>query len=111
MFCSLHTHSLFCDGTCSLEEMARAAADAGLVLFGFSGHAPAVYDYAAMSDADAENYLVEIARLKKKFAGRLELYTGMENDALHPFDRSRLDYCIGSVHFIRDDAGVIHCIK
>ena len=66
MFCSLHTHSLFCDGTCSLEEMARAAADAGLVSFGFSGHAPAVYDYAAMSDADAENYLVEIARLKKK---------------------------------------------
>lgn len=111
MFCSLHTHSLFCDGTCSLEEMARAAADAGLVSFGFSGHAPAVYDYAAMSDADAENYLVEIARLKKKFAGRLELYTGMENDALHPFDRSRLDYCIGSVHFIRDDAGVIHCIE
>ena len=38
MFCSLHTHSLFCDGTCSLEEMARAAADAGLVSFSGCGH-------------------------------------------------------------------------
>lgn len=111
MLCSLHTHSVFCDGSCTLEEMARAAVRLGLSSFGFSGHAPAPYDGAAMAAGDAEPYLGEIARLKKLFSGTIELYAGMENDALHPFDRSRLDYCIGSVHYIRDDAGEIHCIE
>lgn len=111
MFCSLHTHSRFCDGACTLEEMARAAVHAGLSALGFSGHAPAPYDHAAMAADGAERYLAEIARLKEQFAGRIELYAGMENDALCPFDRTRLDYCIGSVHYIRDDRGDIHCIE
>lgn len=111
MLCSLHTHSVFCDGSCTLEEMARAAVRLGLDSFGFSGHAPAPYDRAAMAAEDAEKYLDEIARLKKLFSGAIELYAGMENDALHPFEPSRLDYCIGSVHYIRDDAGEIHCIE
>lgn len=111
MLCSLHTHSVFCDGSCTLEEMARAAIRQGLSSFGFSGHAPAPYDRAAMAAEDAQRYLDEIARLKKLFSGTIELYAGMENDALHPFERSRLDYCIGSVHYIRDDTGAIHCIE
>ena len=63
MPCSLHTHSLFCDGACSLEEMARAGVEAGLSSLGFSGHAPAPYDHAAMRPQDAGRYLAEIARL------------------------------------------------
>ena len=111
MPCSLHTHSLFCDGACSLEEMARAGVEAGLSSLGFSGHAPAPYDHAAMRPQDAGRYLAEIARLKERFAGQIELYAGMENDALHPFDRAQLDYCIGSVHYIRGGADSIYCIE
>lgn len=31
MFCSMHTHSLFCDGACPLEQMAEAGLRAGLL--------------------------------------------------------------------------------
>lgn len=109
MLCSLHTHSLLCDGQSTLEQMAEAATAQGLSALGFSGHAPAPYDHAAMRDPEA--YLREIARLKHAFSGRIALYAGMEIDALCPFDRSRLDYCIGSVHYIRDNRGIIHCIE
>ena len=38
-FCSVHTHSLLCDGKNTLEEMAAAAFAAGAAAFGEIGRA------------------------------------------------------------------------
>ena len=35
---NLHTHTLYCDGKDSVEEMVRAAIDKGFTTLGFSGH-------------------------------------------------------------------------
>ena len=39
-----HTHTTFCDGKNSAEEMTLAAINAGFVSLGFSGHSPMYYD-------------------------------------------------------------------
>ena len=38
MYSCVHTHSDFCDGKNTMEEMAEAAYRAGIRCFGFSGH-------------------------------------------------------------------------
>ena len=60
-----------------------------------------------------DDYVAEFRRLKEKYAGRIELYLGLEIDYLneesHPaaecFRRLPLDYRIGSVHLLYDDEG------
>ena len=61
-----------------------------------------------MSNSDMPEYIAEINRLREKYAGKLEIYVGLEIDFLDktynastPYFRTLpLDYCIGSVHFI-----------
>ena len=62
-----------------------------------------------------DDYLSEFRRLKEKYAGRIELYIGLEidylNDESNPsvarFRELPLDYRIGSVHLLYDDKGEI----
>lgn len=37
---NLHTHTTFCDGTNTAEEMIQAARELGMDSLGFSGHSP-----------------------------------------------------------------------
>lgn len=108
--CNLHTHSLFCDGENTLEEMVLAAIAAGLETIGLSGHSPAEYDSAAMPNRRAAEYLAEGRRLKAKYTGRIEVCVGMEIDTFSPFDRSQLDYCIGSAHYVASDGGQLFSV-
>ena len=70
---NLHSHSLFCDGKNSMEEMALAAIEKGLYCFGFSAHAPIPYDNDfALKYEEQDAYLQEARRLKEKYADRLK---------------------------------------
>lgn len=107
-----HTHSEFCDGSGSLEEIAEIAFDRGFGSLGFSSHAPWVYpnDWCLREDR-VDDYFLEIQRVKKLFKGRLTIYSGLEIDyvpehgglVFDPKD-SRLDYCLGSVHSLGCDS-------
>ena len=57
-FCSVHTHSICCDGKNTLTEMARAAYEAGAVSFGASGHShtPLPEDEGCVLPADMSAY-------------------------------------------------------
>jgi histidinol-phosphatase (PHP family) len=112
MFLSnLHTHSQFSDGDNTLEELTLAALEKGFVSLGFSEHAPSPYEKeVSMPLNRVEAYRQEFARLRQKCAGRIELYLGIELDALSPFDPTGLDYVIGSLHYVKDDEGGAHCI-
>lgn len=47
----------------------------------------------------------ELRALQKAYAGRLRIAVGMEADWFAPVnDRAALDYIIGSVHYLRDEA-------
>lgn len=98
--CSVHTHSLLCDGKCSLAEMARAAEAAGVRYFGASGHShtPAPQDEGEVLPADMTAYRSAVLALRERYAGRMEVLLGLEEDSCADVTPAGFDYWIGSVH-------------
>lgn len=105
----LHSHTQFCDGRATMEEMAEAACNAGMKHYGFSPHSPIIVESSCNMSRDSVGYyLKECQRLKELYAGRMNIYAGMEIDYLGPqwgpasdfFKALPLDYCIGSIHFV-----------
>ena len=91
-----HTHSTFCDGRSTPEEIVLKAIGLGFEHLGFSGHV----DVDPVMDVPA--YLAEIARLQEKYRDRIDILRGGELDNLYP-DRSPagFEYLIGSAHHMR----------
>ena len=98
---NLHTHTIYCDGSDTPAEMLEAAMAKGFDSLGFSGHAPAPFDAAAMHRENYAAYLSEIRHLQEQHSGRFPVYLGIEEDldarVEHP---EQFDYIIGSVHFL-----------
>lgn len=106
---NFHTHTHFCDGRASMADMAEAACIAGIRYLGFSPHAPVCVDSPCnMATGRVEEYLDECNRLRAIYAGRMEIYAGMEIDFIDEscspasdwFRNLPLDFRIGSVHFV-----------
>ena len=97
--CNLHTHTTFCDGKHSAEEMVLAAIDAGLETLGFSGHSglPFPLDWC-MTEQKHQAYQQEVLRLQRVYADQLEILLGIEQDILTGKPAYSYDYVIGSVH-------------
>jgi histidinol-phosphatase (PHP family) len=49
---------------------------------------------------DWDGYLAEINRLKEQYKGKIQIYLGCEEDAFSLVDRSKVDYLIGSLHYV-----------
>ena len=107
-FTNYHTHSDFCDGVGEPEKYVEEAIKLGMQALGFSSHAP--LPFAApwcMKQDRLHEYAAAIRRLKKEYAGQIEVHLGLEIDYLPgvmgPFHEKyiplELDYRIGSVHF------------
>ena len=98
---NLHTHTVFDDGKNTPDEMARAALDAGLTSLGFSGHSILPYENDwSLTPERLPDYLSAVEETKAAYAGRLEIFSGLEWDGVSPQDRSGFDYIIGSLHHI-----------
>ena len=98
--CNLHTHSTFCDGKNTPEQVVTAAIEQGFDSVGFSSHGYTPYDLRYCMK-DTEGYRVEINRLKKEYAGKIQIYLGIEEDSRAPVNRSDFDYIIGSCHYFK----------
>lgn len=99
-YSNLHCHTIFSDGVNTPEEMILAALDSGMVTIGFSEHSttPGEMRYC-MRPSAVNAYKREIARLKEKYAGRIEVVLGLELDARSEIhDRADYDYVIGDIH-------------
>ena len=104
-----HTHSVFCDGNSTLEEVAKSAFDCGIKYLGFSSHSayPATTG-CEMHPENFQKYKATIEELKKQFSGKMEIFFGFEADYLPPlswpdysyYKNFNPDYLIGSVHFV-----------
>ena len=81
-FSSFHTHSTFCDGKNTPEELVLEAIRQGSLEIGFSSHAHM------------------ILRLKDKYSDRIKIFLGIEYDYFSDTDISDYDYIIGSAHYI-----------
>ena len=101
MKCNFHTHTNYCDGKDSPEELVKAALEKGFFALGFSSHSFTEMDKSfAMSASEAEKYRAEIADLKEKYKGEIELYCGIEQDYFSDEPTDAYDYVIGSVHYV-----------
>lgn len=96
-----HTHTCFCDGKNTPMEMAEAACKKGLKYLGFSGHAYLPPDDSWCMAPGAAAYRRAVAEAQEAFAGRMEVFCGVEQDLYSQGDGSDFDYAIGSVHLLR----------
>ena len=95
----LHMHSTFSDGKNTPEEMILAAIALGLDGVGLSEHSFTRMDDCGVSAESAPAYQAEMARLKAKYAGKIEVLCGLEQD-YYSDDVPGFDYVIGSVHWL-----------
>ena len=98
---NFHTHTTFCDGTSTPEEMVLQAIRLGFSQLGFSGHMdPDIH-------MDLPAYLKEIHALAAKYQDRIEILCGVELDALYDPSCARgAEYIIGSTHFLDVDSEI-----
>ena len=101
---NLHCHTNFDDGADSPEMMVRAAEKAGLASIGISLHCPIPGEEAwCCAVSNEEAFIAEMRRLRELYAGRLEVWCGLEYDL--DADRRTVppyDYIIGSCHMLSE---------
>lgn len=123
---NFHTHTKFCDGKNTAEEMVWAAIEKGFSVLGFSAHSvhpldPEFYSpfdsIWSLPKADFPSYVAEINRLKEKYAPKIKILLGFEADYFEAekiglalpskkaYAEFKPDFLIGSVHFINTPHG------
>ena len=98
-----HTHSRYVDGRDRPEDMVRQAIALGCEELGFSEHAYIPFDSCGMTPERTEDYKREIRALKEKYAGRIRILLGVEQDYYSPLPTDDYEYVIGSVHYLYKD--------
>ncbi len=105
---NFHTHTTFCDGRDTPEEMVLTAIDKGFTALGFSGHAYFVLDAEiTMTEEQQRLYRAEILRLKEKYKDQIEIHLGLEQDSWSPPISYPYEYVIASVHNLLKDG--VYC--
>ena len=99
---SVHVHTKLCDGKNTPEELALSAWKAGLKTLGFSGHSHTPHDIEyCMTNARTQLYRAQVAKLKERYAGKLDILCGLEWDLYSDDDPAAYDYWIGSTHYVK----------
>ncbi len=102
MLCNLHTHTTFCDGKDTAEDVVISAIEKGFSSLGFSSHGVSVTSCNYCLRAE-QSYINEINRLKQKYKDKIQIYLGIEEEALCYVNRNNYDYIIGSSHYFSVD--------
>ena len=98
-----HIHTTYSDGRNTPEEYIEEAIRKGFTRIGFSDHSCVPFDpYPGVAYDRFSEYKAAIDALKEKYAGKITVYCGMEQDYLSPAPVGQPDYLIGSVHYIHD---------
>lgn len=90
---NLHTHTKFCDGKDTPEEIVLKAIELGFDTIGFSIHSPLQISW------DTEGYKKEITRLKLIYSDQINILCGIEFEQCSTCDTSGYDYVIGTCHY------------
>ena len=97
-----HTHTIFCDGKDTPEELVQEAIRLGCPEIGFSGHSYTAFDESwCMSKEGTKEYKACVRSLQKKYAGQIRILLGVEQDLYSEEPTDEYDYIIGSVHYVK----------
>jgi len=98
---NLHTHTTYCDGEKTAEEMIKAAIRISGGSIGFSEHSYVSFDEEySMLIEDTPAYICEINALKKKYENEIDVFLGIELDNFTDETPDGMDYIIGSTHHV-----------
>jgi histidinol-phosphatase (PHP family) len=99
IFSDLHTHTIFCDGLSTPEEMVLSAIDKGLKRIGLCMHSyiPNSF-YEPFNYEKQKEFIKCVNSLKIKYADKIEVLCGLENDYFSTPTENKFDYIIGSLH-------------
>lgn len=101
---NLHTHTKYCDGNNTVEEMVISAVNKGMTSIGFSGHALTPHDTSyCMSYENTFKYADDVIRIREKYKDSIKVYLGLEQDYYSVKPEIKCDYLIGSVHYVLKD--------
>lgn len=101
---NLHTHTTFCDGKDSIEELIRSAIDLGMSGIGLSGHSAMPFPSSwSMKAENVPLYYAEATRQKERYQDRIPVYVGIEQDYFSTPPEYPYEYIIGGVHYVEKD--------
>ena len=107
-YANYHTHSLYCDGKNSPEEMVLEAIRLSCPAIGFSGHSNTPFDPGYCMDEQREQaYIREVRRLQQIYGDKIRIYLGLEQDYYSAPAAGDYQYLIGSVHYVKKDGEYI----
>lgn len=107
---NFHTHTTFCDGKNTPEELVQKAIEKGFSALGFSGHAYTSFDSRYCMTLDkTKKYRDEIYRLQHIYSDRIKIYCGLEFDYFSDPITEKYDFLIGSVHYV-EKSGKLYTI-
>ncbi len=99
---NFHTHTKFCDGADTPEELIQRAIELGFSSIGFSEHSCGDFEgFFGMSAENQTEYISEILALKEKYRGKIKVFCGIEADTFSDINRADFDYVISSVHYVK----------
>lgn len=102
MLSNFHTHTDFCDGKSTIDEIVLKAIEKGFDAIGFSGHAYTDFDNRYCMQ-DTARYIMEVRAASEKYKNKIQVYLGTEEDIFGEADRGLYDYIIGSSHYVKKD--------
>ena len=100
---NLHTHTTFCDGKDTPEELVLEAINRGFSSIGFSEHSYMHFSNFSnqLTIEQMPNYINEINQLKTKYQDVIDIFCGLEYELFSEVPVDNLDYMIGSVHYLK----------
>ena len=101
---NLHTHSVYCDGKNTPEEMAEHAIKLGFESLGFSSHSYMKFSkYPSLAGPLKGEYRKKIAELKEKYKDKLQIFYGLEFEMCSDVKEldDDFDYVIASMHYFK----------
>lgn len=109
-----HTHTNYCDGKNTPEEMVKEAIERGFDILGFSSHS--MYPFAGTWHIPAkqfDDYTNDVRKCAEKYKDKIAILCGFEADYVplitkpdfSAYKKLSPDFLIGSVHYIFTPSG------
>jgi histidinol-phosphatase (PHP family) len=99
-----HTHTTFCHGADTPEELVQEAIRLGCPAIGLTSHSFTDFDDSyCMTKEGTEAYIAEVRALQEKYKDQIKIYLGVEQDFYSENSTAPYDYAIGSVHYVKKD--------
>ena len=98
----LHTHTYFCDGANSPEDLVLSAIKKGVSVLGIVAHSYTYFDESYCLKLDRyDEFKAEVRKVGEKYKDKIKVLVGIEQDYYSSAKPVGFDFIIGSVHYLK----------